>query len=162
MRLLSGLPRTSPSCQRVGGVWEGAGRLLPPALEKAFLQTWGPTHTHTHAHGGCVHSEPQHQCSVLSAPQAAAAAARTHRQPLRSIRQTPMMRGCSSQAKLTQNRDRVGKRRHFDRFCGLARVKSVYLEQRTECRAARGRSSSRPRRKQESVCWRCRRDLYPT
>lgn len=66
-----------------------------------------PAYVHARAHIGGVYSEHQWRWLLLDA--------RTHRQALRSIRRTPMMRGCSSRSKLSQNQDRAGKRRRFPR-----------------------------------------------
>lgn len=56
-------------------------------------------------------------CTASISVSARQAAARTHvhtaRQAPRSIRRTPMMRGCSSRSKLAQSQGRAGKRRRF-------------------------------------------------
>lgn len=91
-----------------GGRRGGAGSLTPSSFGESLPPAWPEV---PHTHGGCVYSE--HHCERSAG---CCSDARTHRQALRSIRQTPMMRGCSSRSKLTQNQDRPGKRRRFGGF----------------------------------------------
>ena len=88
------------------------GESLPPALR---------SHTHT---GGVRTHEHHHHHYHQRSPGCRWTHVHT---PPRSITQTPMMRGCSSRPKPTQNQDRSGKTRRSERFGTLARLYIVHL-----------------------------------
>ena len=118
----SGLLGTPPCYQRVGGVSEGAGRLLPHSLQFWWKPSSSPEVPH--AHRGCAHTHEHHHHHHQRSPGCRWTHVHT---PPRSITQTPMMRGCSSRPKPTQNQDRSGKTRRSERFGTLARLYIVHL-----------------------------------
>ena len=112
---LWGQVRTFPSCQGVGGDDGGCRGQVDSTpshsvLEKASsLPAWDPPPPpHALSRCGCVYKRSEHQCTLQ--PDA-------RPQTLRSIRQTPTMRGCSSRAKPAQNPERAGKTRRFNLMC---------------------------------------------